>query len=116
MRYSYRFLFVPGTIGPITWLCLNRSGIAHIKHGLVLAGVGDPGPCTYKRSRRGNAEIDRAMRHVLAHSGKDFKLLEFSPYGYDERQYCSPAFDLPVGGSCGRHSVGIRSITPPPTI
>jgi aminopeptidase-like protein len=96
-RYSYRFLFVPGTIGPITWLCLNRDRIPDIKHGLVLAGVGDAGQCTYKKSRRGNTDIDRAMQHVLAHSGSTHEILEFSPYGYDERQYGSPAFDLPIG-------------------
>jgi aminopeptidase-like protein len=66
-------------------------------HGLVLACVGDRGKPTYKRSRRGTAVIDRAMMHVLQRSGADFEIKDFSPYGYDERQYCSPGFDLPVG-------------------
>lgn len=96
-RLSYRFLFVPGTIGAIAWLSANRSGVSRIKHGLVLTGVGDVGSPTYKRSRRGNADIDRAVEHVLRHSGSDYQVLDFSPYGYDERQYCSPGFDLPVG-------------------
>jgi aminopeptidase-like protein len=96
-KFSYRFLFVPGTIGSITWLALNRDRIAKIRHGLVLTGVGDSGPITYKRSRRGNAEIDRAMAHVLQHLGETYKIIDFFPYGYDERQYCSPGFDLPVG-------------------
>jgi aminopeptidase-like protein len=96
-RYSYRFLFVPGTIGAITWLCLNEPHVARIKHGLVLSCVGDPGRCTYKRSRRGDAEIDRAAAHVLRHAVTDREIVDFSPYGYDERQYCSPGFDLPVG-------------------
>jgi aminopeptidase-like protein len=96
-RLSYRFLFVPGTIGAIAWLSENRSGVTRIKHGLVLTGVGDDGSPTYKRSRRGNADIDRAVEHVLRHSGSDYQVLDFSPYGYDERQYCSPGFDLPVG-------------------
>jgi aminopeptidase-like protein len=64
---------------------------------LVLACVGDPGPFTYKRSRRGQAEIDRAVVQVLATSGRAYEVLDFSPYGYDERQYCSPGFNLPVG-------------------
>jgi aminopeptidase-like protein len=97
LRYSYRFLFMPGTIGAITWLCLNEPHIERIRHGLVVACVGDPGAFTYKKSRRGNADIDRAATHVLAHSGRKHKIVDFSPYGYDERQFCSPGFDLPVG-------------------
>jgi aminopeptidase-like protein len=96
-RYSYRFLFLPGLIGPITWLCRNEARLKRIRHGFVLSGVGDRGPSTYKRSRRGDAEIDRAFAHVLKHSGNAYNCIDFSPYGYDERQYCSPAFDLPVG-------------------
>src|SRR5215207_3319504 len=96
-RYSYRFLFVPGTIGSITWLARNEDRLDRIRHGLVLACVGDPGGFTYKRSRRGDAGIDRAVAHVLERSGRAHRITDFSPYGYDERQYCSPGFDLPVG-------------------
>lgn len=96
-RVSYRFLFVPGAIGPITWLAHNSECVTRVKHGLVLANLGDPGKSTYKKSRRGNALIDRAVRAVLKHSGTDYEIFEFSPYGYDERQYCSPGFNLPVG-------------------
>lgn len=96
-RYSYRFLFIPGTIGSITWLAQNEATAARIKHGLVVACVGDPGKSTYKKSRRGDAEIDRAVTYVLKHSGQPYETVEFSPYGYDERQYCSPGFNLAVG-------------------
>ena len=96
-RYSYRFLFIPGTIGSITWLSRNEASSARIKHGLVLACLGDPGKMNYKKSRRGDAEIDRAVTHVLKSSGADYGISDFSPYGYDERQYASPAFDLAVG-------------------
>jgi aminopeptidase-like protein len=96
-RYSYRFLFAPGTIGAITWLAYNEPIAHRIKHGLVLSCVGDGGGPTYKKSRRGDAEIDRAMMHVLRHAAPSPTVLEFSPYGYDERQYCSPGFNLPVG-------------------
>jgi aminopeptidase-like protein len=96
-RYSYRFLFAPGTIGAITWLASNESRVACIKHGLVVSCVGDAGGPTYKKSRRGDAVIDRAMIHVLRHAGLSPRVLDFFPYGYDERQYCSPAFNLPVG-------------------
>lgn len=97
LRYSYRFLFIPGMIGSITWLARNESIVARIKHGLVVSGVGDLGQLHYKRSRRGDAEIDRAAEHVLKHSGRPYQIRDFSPYGYDERQYCSPGFNLAVG-------------------
>ncbi|CAI4032574.1 putative polysaccharide biosynthesis protein with aminopeptidase-like domain protein [Nitrospira tepida] len=96
-RYSYRFLFIPTTIGSITWLATHEDVVHRVKHGLVLTGLGDRGKVTYKKSRRGVAEIDRVMSHVLKHSGQDHVVVDFIPYGYDERQYCSPAFDLPVG-------------------
>jgi aminopeptidase-like protein len=96
-RYSYRFLFAPGTIGAITWLARNEDRVERVKHGLVLAMVGDGGGPTYKKSRRGNSAIDRAMIHALHNSGFSPTILDFFPYGYDERQYCSPGFNLPVG-------------------
>jgi aminopeptidase-like protein len=96
-RYSYRFIFAPGTIGAIAWLARNRDGVHRIRHGLVVAGVGDGGSPTYKRTRRGDAPIDRVMAHVLRHHTAGAQIRDFSPYGYDERQFCSPGFDLPVG-------------------
>jgi len=97
LRYSYRFLFTPATIGPITWLCLNEARVSNIKHALSAACVGDPGKSTYKKSRRGDAEIDRAVSHVLKHSGKDYEVWDFVPYGYDERQFSSPGFNVAMG-------------------
>ncbi len=97
LRYSYRFLFIPGTIGSITWLSRNENTAAKIKHGLVVVCVGDPGSFTYKRSRDGDAEIDRAVLNVLGDIETDFNVIDFYPYGYDERQYCSPGFNLKVG-------------------
>ncbi len=97
LRYSYRFLFIPGTIGAITWLAQNRAAGERVRHGLVLTCIGDSGHFHYKKSRRGNAEIDRAARHVLTHYSESPEFLDFSPYGYDERQYCSPGFNLAVG-------------------
>ncbi|MGA7447309.1 MAG: DUF4910 domain-containing protein [Terriglobales bacterium] len=97
LRYSYRFLFIPGTIGAITWLARNKEVAARVRHGLVLTCIGDVGGFHYKKSRRGNAEMDRAAAQVLRHCGEPSEILEFSPYGYDERQYCSPGFNLPVG-------------------
>lgn len=96
-RYSYRFLFIPGTIGSLTWLALNEEGLGRIAHGIVTAGVGDAGPFTYKKSRRGDAAIDSAVVTALRDSGAEYRIDEFTPYGYDERQYCSPGYNLPVG-------------------
>lgn len=96
-RYlSYRFIFIPATVGAVTWLCRNESHTSLIKHGLVLASLGSVGRITYKKSRCG-ADIDRAVAHVLRKSGDDHEITEFSPAGYDERQFCSPGFNLPVG-------------------
>ena len=105
LQYSYRFLFIPGTIGSITWLALNEEKTGNIRHGLVVTCVGDGGPFSYKKSRRESAEIDRAALHVLRHSRPDFREIDFYPYGYDERQYCSPGFNLAVG-SLSRSSHG----------
>jgi aminopeptidase-like protein len=96
-RLSYRFVFIPATIGSLTWLARNEAGLHRIAHGLVLTCVGDPGPFHYKRSRRGDAAIDRAVAHILSRRGIPYTIMPFSPLGYDERQYCSPALDLPVG-------------------
>jgi aminopeptidase-like protein len=94
---SYRLLFIPGTIGSITWLARNEALVSKIVGGLVLACVGDLAPLTYKRSRRGDALIDRAAAYVLRRSGN---LADFVPWGWDERQFNSPGFDLPVGSLC----------------
>lgn len=95
--YSYRFLFIPGTIGSIAWLARNEARLSSIKHGIVITCAGDAGKFTYKRSRRGNAAIDRIVCHALSESNRAHEIIDFFPYGYDERQYCSPGFDLPVG-------------------
>jgi aminopeptidase-like protein len=95
-RLTYRLLFVPGTIGSITWLSRNEEVVPRIVAGLVIACVGDPAPLSYKRSRRGNAGVDWAAAHVVGRR-KGGRVLDFVPWGWDERQYNSPGFDLPVG-------------------
>ncbi len=105
LKYSYRFLFIPGTIGSITWLSQNQEKIKNIKHGLVVVCVGDEGQFHYKRSKKGHAFIDKAVENVLKFSDKPYELIDFYPYGYDERQYCSPGVNLDVG-SLSRSSHG----------
>jgi aminopeptidase-like protein len=96
-RLSYRFLFAPGTIGAITWLHYNSKATKNLRHGLILTCLGDEAPPSYKRSRRGDALIDRYVAYVLRDEGQANRLEPFQPTGYDERQYCSPGFDLPMG-------------------
>ena len=97
LRHTYRFVFAPGTIGPLTWMHSNREALDRIVHGLAVSCIGDGGDLTYKRSRRGEADVDRAVETVLRDSGNPHRVLEWEPWGGDERQFCAPGFDLPVG-------------------
>lgn len=97
LENSYRFLFAPGTIGPLAWLHQNRDGLDRVTHGLTLSCIGDTGNLTYKRSRRGDAEVDLAAETVLRDLVAAHRVLDWEPWGGDERQFCSPGFDLPVG-------------------
>jgi aminopeptidase-like protein len=96
-RYSYRFVFAPGTIGSLVWLSRHADRVSRVRHGLVAVLLGDSGSLRYKRSRIGNAEVDRVVQHALKRSGATYDVEAFSPYGYDERQFGSPGFNLPVG-------------------
>jgi aminopeptidase-like protein len=96
-RLSYRFLFIPTTIGSITWLSRNEANLDKIKHGFALTCVGDTGGFTWKETRRGDTEIDRAVKCAMRESGEKYELWDFTPFGFDERQFCSPGFNLPVG-------------------
>lgn len=97
LKYSYRFLFIPETIGAIAWLSLNENITTRIKYGLVATCLGDRGKSTYKRSKVGDAAIDKIMEKVLLDSGQPCDIIDFFPMGSDERQFCSPGFNLPVG-------------------
>ncbi|WP_372657338.1 DUF4910 domain-containing protein [Hydrogenophaga sp.] len=97
LKWSYRLVFAPATIGSITWLSRNEKLLPQIRGGLIVSVAGDAGPVTYKRSRRGNAQIDRASACMLAERGQQERVLDFSPWGYDERQFCSPGINLPMG-------------------
>jgi len=101
LRHTVRFVFAPGTIGAIAWLAANRQHVGRIQHGLVLANLGDAGGFTYKQSRRGTlgapSVVDRIVPRVLRAGGHEVDVRPFDPFGYDERQYGSPGFDLPVG-------------------
>ncbi len=95
LRYGLRFIFVPATIGAIVWLSENESIAADIRDGLVISGVGDRGRFTYKKSRRGDGAFDRIFPSLFENT--EDRVRPFFPYGYDERQYCSPGFDIAAG-------------------
>jgi len=94
-RYGVRFIFIPGTIGAITWLAVNTARIAVTAGGVVLSGVGDPGPVTFKQSKRGDGLLDRAFARVV--NKRQGSVRPYLPYGYDERQFCSPGIDIAMG-------------------
>ena len=97
-RLSVRFVFAPATLGPLVWMSRNEDVLPHIRAGIVVANAGDEGGATYIRSRRGSAIVDRAVEHVFAHAAStNASIRAFAPVGYDQRQYCSPGFNLPVG-------------------
>jgi aminopeptidase-like protein len=96
-HFSYRIVFAPGTIGSLCWLRNNETRLNRIRHGLVLGLLGDAGPLTYKCSRRRDSEVDRIVPCALRAMNVDYQVIPFEPYGYDERQFCSPGFDLPMG-------------------
>lgn len=95
--FSYRFLFVPETIGTITWLSKNQKNLSKIKGGLVITCVGDNGPFSYKKTRNGNSTIDKTVTKIFEQSKRKTKIKDFFPYGSDERQFCSPGINLPIG-------------------
>jgi aminopeptidase-like protein len=95
LKHTYRIVFAPATIGAITWLAQNERMMSQIDYGLVLTLLGDRGNLTYKRSRRATSAIDRIAENVVSDAGGSIR--NFTPDGYDERQFCSPGFDLPVG-------------------
>ncbi len=98
LRYTYRIIFIPETIGSISYLSLHKN---HLKKdvvgGYVVTCIGDPGPFSYLQTRQENTLIDRITIHALKHSEKEYKIYNFIEKGSDERQYNSPGIDLPIG-------------------
>ena len=97
LQYSYRFLFVPETIGVISWLSKNKNHLNSIEGGLVATCLGDDGNVHYKRSRKGDSMIDKIVEKVLMDSNCDYEISDFYPIGSDERQYCSLGIILNMG-------------------
>ena len=96
-RLSYRIIFIPTTIGSITWLSRNKAHLDRVKYGFTMTCIGDAGGFTWKETRRGNTGIDRAVKCALRETGEKHELWDFTPFGFDERQFCSPGFNLAFG-------------------
>jgi aminopeptidase-like protein len=96
LTHTFRLLWSPGTLGPLCWLDRNRETLHRVRHGLVVSCVGDPGPLRFKRTRRGDTPVDRASAYVVGREPGSI-VSDWQPTGGDERQFCSPGFDLPVG-------------------
>lgn len=95
--YSYRFVFVPETIGALVYLSNNKDRVLEkTKYGLVLTCLGDEGAFNYKRTKFGSP-LDTVVENVLKFSGCEYNAFDFALPGSDERQYCSPGFNLTVG-------------------
>ncbi len=97
LKYSYRLLFIPETIGAIAWLSQNEKNISKIIGGLVVTCAGDPGNFTYKKSRKEESMMDKIVEKSFIDLKKPYSIIDFFPSGSDERQFCSPGFDLDVG-------------------
>jgi aminopeptidase-like protein len=100
-RYTYRFLWVPETIGSITYLSNNWEMLQkHVKAGFVLSCVGDNRTYSIVYSKYADTLADRVLENILRFHYPDFKRYSFLERGSDERQYGSAGIDLPVCGFC----------------
>jgi aminopeptidase-like protein len=97
LNYSYRIVFIPETIGSITYLSKNYKKLkSNVIAGYNISCVGDDLAYSYLPSRDGNTMSDKAALHCLSHLAKDFKQYSWLDRGSDERQYCAPGIDMPI--------------------
>ncbi len=100
-RYTFRFVFIPETIGSITYLSKNLKYMkSHVIAGFNISCVGDNRAYSYVASRYGNTLADKAVQNILKHHFPDYASYSYLERGSDERQYNSPGCDLPVCAIC----------------
>ncbi|MCH5309001.1 MAG: DUF4910 domain-containing protein [Prevotella sp.] len=100
-RYTYRFVFIPETIGAITYLSRNLEGLQqHVKAGFVLTCVGDDRTYSYVSTKYEDTLADRVLENVLKHHYPTYKKYSYLQRGSDERQYGAAGVDLPVCAFC----------------
>lgn len=98
LKYTYRFLFAPETIGALYNLSTRGNDWKkNLLAGFIVTCIGNKGKFTYKRSKKGNCLPDRVAEAVLKQTESEYNVMDFFPRGSDERQFCSPGFNLPVG-------------------
>jgi aminopeptidase-like protein len=96
-RYSYRFVFIPETIGSIAYLSANKDNLrANVYAGFNVTCIGDNRDYSFLPSRNGKTISDEVAKHVLKHICPTYKSYKWTDRGSDERQYCSPGIDLPI--------------------
>ena len=98
-KYTYRIIFIPETIGAITYLSRNLNKLKkNVIAGYVITCIGDSGLFSYLKSRKENTLVDRATEHILQHYSSNYNIYNFQDRrASDERQYCAPGIELPVG-------------------
>lgn len=101
LHYSYRIVFIPETIGSITYLSKNYKELKKkVVAGFNISCIGDNRTYSYVPSRDGNSLSDDVAKHVLKWTDKNYNSYSWSDRGSDERQYCAPGIDLPIASIC----------------
>ena len=96
-KYTYRIIFIPETIGAITYLSKHCGRMKKsIVAGYNISCVGDDRSYSYLPSKKGDTISDDTAKHVLKWTNKNYRTYNWSDRGSDERQYCSPGIDLPI--------------------
>jgi aminopeptidase-like protein len=97
-RFTYRFVMAPETIGVIAYLSDHGDAMkTNTVAGYVLTCCGDEAPFVFKQSKNPQGFLEKCTEHALRHSELSYTTIPFAVGGSDERQYCSPGFNLPIG-------------------
>tara|TARA_Y100000816_G_scaffold289820_1_gene277076 strand:- start:1059 stop:2384 length:1326 start_codon:yes stop_codon:yes gene_type:complete len=95
-NYTYRFVCAPENIGAASFLHKNKKNVKNIVAGYIVQCAGNGKIVTFKKSRLATSLADRAALNIIKNSKFKYKIVDFVPDGSDERQFCSPGFNLPI--------------------